>query len=135
MERAEAKAKATGFKARVSNVLDSWFGHDTNPTHPKNEHRLSPRRAPGPGSNAPAPHGPSLYYMMFRHGPEVRTARGAGQGARTYASSSAACALNLLRILCEGLRLADMRESLRWGVVLAGGLSVYARGLRPRSGV
>ena len=59
---------------QVSDVLDGWFGHSTNPMHPKQERPPrppSPRRPPGPGSNAPAPHGPSLFYMMFRHGPEV----------------------------------------------------------------
>jgi hypothetical protein len=66
----EAKEKGsndTSIKGQISNWLDSWLGFETSPHHPANAQPHSPRRPPGPGSNALAPDGPSLYYMMCRH--------------------------------------------------------------------
>ena len=72
VRRARDRARQSGtLRGQVSNLLDSWLGFETNPDHPANQRLPSPTRQPGPGSNAPAPDGPSLYFMMFRHGPQV----------------------------------------------------------------
>ena len=67
---AEARQRQdSSFAGHVSNWLDSVFGFDTNPNHPANARPPSPIRAPGPGSNAPAPDGPTLFFMACRHAP------------------------------------------------------------------